>query len=71
MKTFLVLAVSSLTFFGFGFGFSQGAEGGLYGTKKFFGSSYLRGDYTNFIFYFSLCVKMAVIASGSIVMRTR
>ena len=37
LKTILVIAVSSLTFFVVGFGFSNKANGGLLGQDKFMG----------------------------------
>jgi len=42
----------------------------LLGQGKYFGVDYEFEDYIKFIFYFSLCVKMAVIATGSIAERT-
>ena len=59
LKTNLVIAVSSLTFFIVGFGFSLKAEGGLMGQTNFIGINYTYSDYTMFIFYLSLCVMMA------------
>ena len=70
LKTILVISVSSMTFFIVGFGFSIKANGGLFGEDNFFGMNYLYQDYLSFIFYVSLSVKMAVIATGSIAERT-
>lgn len=70
LKTNLVIAVSSLTFFIVGFGFCLNAEGGLMGQTNFIGISYSYHDYTMFIFYLSLCVMMAQIATCSIAERT-
>lgn len=69
-KTILVVSVSSMTFFMAGFGFSIRARGGLFGEDNFFGMNYLYDDYVKFIFYVSLSVKMAIIATGSIAERT-
>ena len=70
LKTILVISVSSMTFFIVGFGFSIRANGGLFGEDNFFGMNYKYQDYLSFIFYVSLSVKMAVIATGSIAERT-
>ena len=70
LKTILVISVSSMTFFMAGFGLSIRAKGGLFGDDNFFGTNYLYQDYVQFIFYTSLSVKMAVIATGSIAERT-
>jgi len=70
LKTILVVSVSCLSFFLIGFGFSVEAGGGLFGISHFFGTSYEFEEFMLFIFYFSLCVKMAVIATGSIAERT-
>ena len=70
LKTILVISVSSITFFSAGYGFSVAAKGGLFGDNNFFGIGYVYQDYLNFIFYVGLCVKMAVIATGSIAERT-
>lgn len=70
LKTNLVIAISSLTFFIVGFGFSLNAEGGLMGQTHFIGINYTYHDYTMFIFYLSLCVMMAQIATCSIAERT-
>lgn len=37
IKTVLVISVSSLSFFFIGFGFSENADGGLFGDRLFFG----------------------------------
>ena len=70
LKTILVVSVSTMTFFFAGFGFSIRANGGLFGEDNFFGMNYQYQDYLNFIFYVSLSVKMAVIATGSIAERS-
>ena len=70
IKTILVVSVSCLSFFLIGFGFSINAGGGLFGTSNFFGMEYDFEEYLLFIFYFGLCVKMSVIATGSIAERT-
>jgi Amt family ammonium transporter len=66
----LVVAVSSLTFFAVGFGFSIDAKGGIIGEDNFVGLNYNYNDYTRFIYYLSLCVVMAQIATCSIAERT-
>ena len=66
LKTILVISVSSMTFFIVGFGLAMDSKGGLLGDDYFFGLRYKIEDYTYFIYYFALCVKMAVIATGSI-----
>ena len=66
LKTILVISISSMTFFVVGFGFGVKANGGLVGQDHFFGLNYANQDYTRFVFFFGLCVKMAVIATGSI-----
>jgi len=70
LKTILVIGVSSLTYFIVGFGFSIEAEGGLMGQGHFFGYNYTYTHYSHFVFYLSLCVMMATIATGSIAERT-
>jgi Amt family ammonium transporter len=59
LKTILVIAMSSLTFFAVGFGFSIKAKGGIIGQDHFVGLEYDYKDYTRFIYYLSLCVVMA------------
>ena len=59
LKTILVIAMSSLTFFAGGFGFSIKAKGGIIGQDNFVGLNYNDQDYTRFIYYLSLCVVMA------------
>ena len=59
LKTILVIAVSSLTFFCVGFGFSIKAKGGIIGQANFVGRGYDYQDYSRFIYYLSLCVVMA------------
>jgi len=59
LKTILVIAMSSLTFFAVGFGFSIKAKGGIIGQDNFVGLNYNDQDYTKFIYYLSLCVVMA------------
>lgn len=70
LKTILVIGVSSLTFFVVGFGLSIEAKGGVMGQDNFFGTNYEFEHYTIFVFYLSLCVMMATIATGSIAERT-
>ena len=70
LKSILVIATSSLTFFIVGFGFSVKADGGLLGQDKFIGMNYTYSDYTHFCYYVSLCVMMATIATCSIAERT-
>ena len=70
LKTILVIAMSSLTFFVVGFGFSIKAAGGVLGQDNFIGLNYTYQDYTRFIYYLSLCVMMATIATCSIAERT-
>lgn len=70
LKTILVISISSLTFFLIGFGFSINANGGLFGDEYFFGLNLSLQEFLMFIFYVSLCVKMAVIATGAIAERT-
>ena len=70
LKTILVVAMSSMTFFIVGFGISMRAAGGLMGQDNFVGIKYTYQDYTMFIYYLSLCVMMAQIATCSIAERT-
>jgi len=70
LKTILVIAMSSLTFFVVGFGLSGNAQGGLMGQNNFIGMNYTYQDISNFIYYLSLCVFMAQIATCSIAERT-
>ena len=70
LKTILVICTSSLTFFFIGFGFSTEASGGILGQDKFFGKSYQFSDYSKFVYYLSLSVMMAAIATGAIAERT-
>jgi len=69
-KNIIVMAVSALTFFFFGYGFSTEARGGLLGQSHFAGANYEYNDYAKWLYYFSLCVTMAQIATGSIAERT-
>ena len=62
--------MSSLTFFTVGFGFSINAQGGILGQDNFIGMNYTYTDYTKFIYYLSMCVMMATIATCSIAERT-
>lgn len=62
--------MSSLTFFIVGFGFSVKAQGGILGQDNFMGINFDYDDYTRFVFYLSLCVMMATIATCSIAERT-
>ena len=66
LKTILVISISSITFFIVGFGLGMDAGGGLLGQKQYVGINFTNQDYTLFIYYFALCVKMSVIATGSI-----
>ena len=66
LKTILVISVSSLTFFFMGYGLANDAQGGFLGQSNFAGLYFKHEDYLKFIYYFSLCVKMSVIATGSI-----
>lgn len=70
LKTVLVIAMSSITFFIVGFGISMRAAGGLMGQENFIGMNYSYQDYTMFIYYLSLCAMMAQIATCSIAERT-
>ena len=70
LKTTLVLATSSLTFFVVGFGFSIQANGGILGQDRFIGMNYDYKDYLKFVYYLSLCVMMTAIATCSIAERT-
>lgn len=70
LKSILVIGVSTLTFFIVGFGFSLKAAGGILGQDNFFGLNFTYDDYTRFIYYLSLCVMMATIATCSIAERT-
>jgi ammonium transporter, Amt family len=70
LKTILVVAMSSLTFFVVGFGFSVKAGGGILGQDNFIGVNFDYNDYTRFIYYLSLCAMMATIATCSIAERT-
>lgn len=70
LKTTLVIATSSLTFFTVGFGFSLNARGGIMGQDKFIGMNYDYTDYTKFIYYLSLCVMNTAIATCSLAERT-
>jgi len=62
--------MSSLTFFTVGFGFSINARGGILGQDNFIGMNYTYTDYTKFVYYLSMCVMMATIATCSIAERT-
>ena len=70
LKTILVIGTSGLTFFVVGYGFSLNAQGGILGQEKFLGMNYSYQDFTIFVYYLSLCVMMATIATGSIAERT-
>ena len=70
LKTILVIGTSGLTFFVVGYGFSLDARGGILGQEKFLGLNYSYQDFTIFVYYLSLCVMMATIATGSIAERT-
>jgi ammonium transporter, Amt family len=66
LKTILVISISSLNFFMLGYGLGSEANGGLLGQNKFIGQDLTSDDICRFIFFVSLCVKMSVIATGSI-----
>ena len=66
LKTILVISVSSLSYFFVGYGLSANAMGGLLGQSRFAGESFDTNDFCRFIYFFALCVKMSVIATGSI-----
>jgi len=68
-KNFIVSAISTITFFVVGFGLSQQAGGGLFGQRNFIGIDYQFEDYTIFVYYLSLSVMMANIATASIAER--
>ncbi len=68
-KNFIVSSISTITFFVIGFGLSMEAEGGLLGQRNFIGLSYGFEDYTTFVYYLSLCVMMANVATASIAER--
>ena len=70
LKTILVTCTSSLTFFLIGFGFSTNAGGGILGQEHFIGIGYEYSDYSRFVYYLSLSVMMAAIATGAIAERT-
>ena len=53
-----------------GYGLSVDANGGILGQDHFMGNNYEYSDYSTFIYYLSLCVMMAAIATGSIAERT-
>ena len=69
MKNLIVMAVSALSFFMLGYGFASQAEGGLMGQENFVGVNYEFSDYSRWLYYYSLCVTMASIATGSIAER--
>jgi len=66
LKTILVISVSSFSFFFIGYALSTDANGGLLGQSKFTGTQMDSDDYCRWIYFVSLCVKMSVIATGSI-----
>lgn len=66
LKTILVISVSAITFFFLGYGLGADAFGGLLGQNKFGGKDFDTNDICRFIYFFALCVKMSVIATGSI-----
>jgi len=70
LKTILVIAMSSLTFFVVGFGLSMKSQGDLLGQDNFVGMNYTYQDISSFIYYLSLQVFMAQIATCSIAERT-
>ena len=70
LKNLIVMSVSSLTFFLVGYGFASEASGGLMGQRGFSGTAFEFADYSKWLYYYSLCVTMACIATGSIAERT-
>ena len=70
IKNIMVMSVSSITFFVFGYGLATDIEGGILGQKHFIGQNYEFHDYAKWLYYYSLCVTMASIATGSIAERT-
>lgn len=69
LKTILVVATSAIMFFIIGYGLATNAQGGILGSEKFFGFGYDYSSYTQFVFFLSLCIKMSVVATGSIAER--
>ena len=70
LKNIIVMAISTLTFFTVGYGFATQADGGLFGQVHFAGNGFEYSDYARWLYYYSLCVTMAQIATGSIAERT-
>jgi ammonium transporter, Amt family len=70
LKSSIVIAVSSITFFIVGFGFAMQSDGGIFGQQHFLGLNLSMLDYSDWIYYWSLCVTMAQIATGPIAERT-
>jgi len=68
-KNIVVMAVSTIAFFVVGYGFCSNSRGGLIGEEHFAGTNYKYEDFANWIYYFSLCLTMAQIASSSIAER--
>jgi len=66
LKTILVISVSSISYFFVGYALSTEAKGGLLGQSKFIGTNLDSNDHCRFVYFVSLCVKMSVIATGSI-----
>jgi ammonium transporter, Amt family len=66
LKTILVISISSLSFFFMGYGLASEVGGGLLGDDKFAGENFNSDDYCRFLYFVALCVKMSVIATGSI-----
>jgi Amt family ammonium transporter len=69
LKNILVMSVSSLTFFIIGYGFARNAKGGLMGHNFFAGKDFNYEEYINWLHYYSLCVTMASISTGSLIER--
>ena len=70
LKNMLVVAISSAIYFFVGFGFSMEAHGGIIGQEYFLGLDFNIHEYPKFLFYYSLCIMMASIATGPIAERT-
>lgn len=66
LKTVLVVAISSFTFFFVGYGICNSADGGLMGQNNFVGQNMTSEDWLKFVFDLSLCIMMASIATGAL-----
>ena len=71
LKNILVKSVSSLTFFIIGYGLSRNAKGGLMGHHFFAGKDFDYEEILTWLHYYSLCVTMASISTGSLIERTK